>query len=122
MTFDFNTARGFERIDGVPYLMGGTMNGARAIFSSRRFWTMLLSIIVGLVLYFVGKYFAAALPDVQFVINLIVPLAIVLIAAFTVDDAIDQIMTTQREMHEASLAHQLQAARITQVQFTQHTG
>ena len=98
------------------------MNGARAIFSSRRFWTMLLSIIVGLVLYFVGKYFAAALPDVQFVINLIVPLAIVLIAAFTVDDAIDQIMTTQREMHEASLAHQLQAARITQVQFTQHTG
>ena len=98
------------------------MNGARAIFSSRRFWTMLLSIIVGLVLYFVGKYFAAALPDVQFVINLIVPLAIVLIAAFTVDDAIEQIMTTQREMHEASLAHQLQAARITQVQFTQHTG
>ena len=98
------------------------MNGARAIFSSRRFWTMLLSIIVGLVLYFVGKYFAAALPDVQFVINLIVPLAIVLTAAFTVDDAIEQIMTTQREMHEASLAHQLEAARITRVQFTQHTG
>ena len=73
------------------------MNGARAIFSSRRFWTMLLSIIVGLVLYFVGKYFAAALPNVQFVINLIVPLAIVLIAAFTVDDAIEQIMTTARD-------------------------
>ena len=106
----------------MQFESGDSMNGARAIFSSRRFWTMLLSIIVGLVLYFVGKYFAAALPDVQFVINLIVPLAIVLIAAFTVDDAIEQIMTTQREMHEASLAHQLQAARITQVQFTQHTG
>ena len=96
----------------MQFESGDAMNGARNLLASRRFWTLLLSIVVGLILYFAGKYFASALPDVEFVINLITPLAIVLIAAYTVDDALEQVLTTQREMHAASLAHQLEAARV----------
>ena len=96
----------------MQFESGEPMNGARSVLSSRRFWTLLLSIFVGLILYFVGKYFSNALPDVEFVINLITPLAIVLIAAYTVDDALEQILVTQADMHRESLAHQLEIARV----------
>ena len=99
----------------MQFQMGDTnMTGARSLFSSRRFWTMLLSILVGLVLYFVGKYFATALPDAQFVINLIVPLGIVLIGAFTVDDAVQSILAEQREMQIAALNYQMDVLRAQQ--------
>lgn len=83
------------------------MKGAKEIFQSRRFWTMLLSVIVALVLYFVGKYLPAQMADVKFVIDLITPLAFVLIAAFTVDDAIKLIMSGVVEMQQNSLAAQI---------------
>lgn len=69
---------------------------------------MVISIVVALALYFVNKYFGSFLPDVQFVINLITPLAMMVIAAFTIDDAIDNVLQTQREMHQASLEHEMQ--------------
>jgi len=65
---------------------------------------MVISIIVALVLYFAGKYFGDYLPDVQFVVNLIVPLALMVIAAYTIDDAVTQVMETQRELHLETLA------------------
>lgn len=56
------------------------------LLKSRRFVTAVLAAAVSLVLYFVGKYFATGLEDVQMVINTIMPLALILIAAYTIDD------------------------------------
>lgn len=87
------------------------MTGAKELLQSRRFWTMVLSVIVALVLYFVGKYLPAQLEDVKFVIDLIVPLALMLIGAFTVDNAIKLIMSGVVEMQQNSLAAQVAALK-----------
>jgi hypothetical protein len=62
-----------------------TMTGANALLASRRFWTLLLDTIISLVLYFAGKYFNAAMEDIRFLIIAIQPIALLLIAAYTVD-------------------------------------
>jgi polyferredoxin len=87
------------------------MEGVQKLLQSRRFVTMAFAILVGLVLYFAGKYLLPSqFADVKFVIDLITPLAIGLIAAFTVDDAIQSIMAAQTEMHKNALAAQIAQA------------
>ena len=77
---NINTVRG-ERI-----IEGGNMQGAKGLFGSRRFWTMLIYTIVSVALYFVGKYFQVAAEDVKFLIAALLPIALALVAAYTVDD------------------------------------
>ena len=61
------------------------MTGAKGLFESRRFWTMLIYAGVSIVLYFVGKYAGAAEDDVKFLIAALLPIALALVAAYTVD-------------------------------------
>lgn len=79
------------------------MNGLQGLGQSRRFWTMVISIVVALVLYFVGKYAGAYIEDVRFVIDLITPLALMLIAAFTIDDIATAWTRAQITMHANAL-------------------
>ena len=58
------------------------------LFGSRRFWTAMLDVVIVMVLYFVGKYGPASLQeDTQFVIVTLQPIFVMLIAAFTYEDA-----------------------------------
>lgn len=77
------------------------VDGIKALAQSRRFWTLVLDVVISLALYFVAKYFGAGLDDVRFLIVTLQPIAILLIAAFTVDD-----------MHAASLDAQIQISRL----------
>ena len=79
------------------------MQGVKGLGQSRRFWTMVISVVAALVLYFVGKYAGDYVPDVRFVIDLITPLALMLIAAFTIDDIANAWTAAQIEMHANAL-------------------
>lgn len=58
------------------------------LFQSRRFWLLILDTVVSLALYFVGKYGAVGtIEDVKFIIGALQPVFIVLIAAYTVENA-----------------------------------
>ena len=74
------------------------------LLQSRRFVTALLASIVTLVLYFVGKYALGALEDVQMVLNVLMPLALALIAAYTIDDVVAIHSRAQVEIKQAELA------------------
>ena len=63
-----------------------TMTGAKNLFASRRFWTLLIDVLVSLVIYFGGKYAGAYMDDIRFLIVALQPVALLLIAAYTVDD------------------------------------
>jgi hypothetical protein len=56
------------------------------LFQSRRFWTLLLDVVISLTLYFVGKYGVVAAEDVNFLIITLQPVFVALIGAYTVDD------------------------------------
>ena len=58
-----------------------------ALFQSRRFWTVIVDVVISLVTFFVAKYAAPALvEDVKFVIVTMQPIFILLIAAYTHED------------------------------------
>ena len=87
----------------MQFESGEPMSGAKGLLASRRFWVLVVDTVISLLLYFVGKYAGAAMEDVKFLILALQPIALLLIAAWTVDD-----------MHAASLAAQvdIQIARV----------
>lgn len=82
------------------------------LLKSRRFVTALLASVVTLVLYFVGKYALGALEDVQMVLNVLMPLALALIAAYTIDDIATIHSRAQVEIKQAELATIQQQVRL----------
>lgn len=91
------------------------MNQGTSLLRSKQFWTMLVSILVALALHFAAKYLPESLEDVQTVIDLVLPLALFLIAAFTTVDVATVFAEAQVQMHAASgheLTEQLRAAAI----------
>lgn len=56
------------------------------LLKSRQFWTAIVGAVATLTVFFVGKYAFAALEDVQTVLNVLLPIVLVMIAAYTVDD------------------------------------
>jgi hypothetical protein len=82
------------------------MTGIPALFESRRFWTLVLDAVLSLAIYFVGKYFAVALEDLRFLILTLQPIALLLIATFTVEDMQAASLATQLQMHQATIAAQ----------------
>lgn len=55
------------------------------IWKSKELWTGIVGAIATLALYFTAKYFSAGLEDVQMVINVLLPIILVLIGAYTVE-------------------------------------
>ena len=53
------------------------------LFKSKEFWTGVVGAIATLAVYFVGKYFAAGLEDLQTVLNVLMPIVLLLIGAST---------------------------------------
>jgi len=78
------------------------MTGINGLFTSRRFLTLLFDTVVGLLVYFVGKYAGAAVEDLKFVILAVQPIVGLVIIAFTVND-----------MQTASLSNQLRSLELT---------
>lgn len=62
------------------------MEGIKGLLQSRRFLTMVIYAVISVILYFVGKYFQVAADDVKFLIATLLPIALALVAAFTIDD------------------------------------
>ena len=59
-----------------------------SLFKSRKFWLMILDLIVSLTLFFVGKYADPALfEDIKFVIASLQPVFITVIGAIAYEDA-----------------------------------
>lgn len=87
------------------------MQGATGLLQSRRFWTLLVDAVLSIALYFVGKYFAVALEDLRFLIIAIQPIAVALIAAYTIDDTQRATLANQLQMHTNSLNAQVETAK-----------
>ncbi len=57
------------------------------LLHSRRFWVMILDLVVSLVLYFTGKYAAPSVnDDIKFIIGIIQPVFLLVITAITVQN------------------------------------
>lgn len=80
--------------------------GLGGLLQSRRFITLMVDALLSIVLYFVGKYFSIALDDVKFLILILQPIALLVIAAYTVNDLAAQWSTHLLEVHEATLKSQ----------------
>lgn len=85
------------------------MTGANYLLQSRRFWTLLLDAVLSITIYFVGKYFSVALDDVKFLIVTLQPIALILIAAYTVEDVHQASLANQLLAHQSTLATQVKA-------------
>lgn len=57
------------------------------LLKSAKFWTMIVDLVVSVATYFVGKYAGATGPDMLYVIGLLQPVAIAVIAGIFVEDA-----------------------------------
>ncbi len=86
------------------------MNEVNPIFQSRRFWVLMVGLVVDVAVYFVGKYLPESLVDVQFVINAITPLVGLLILAYTVESIMAAREQAKVEMYLAGLGAQSDAA------------
>ena len=63
-------------------------NPFSALLHSRKFWLMILDLVISLSLYFVAKYAAAPVAeDVKWVIGLLQPIFVALISAIAYEDA-----------------------------------
>lgn len=82
------------------------------LLKSRRFWTAVVGAIATLTIYFVGRYAAAGLEDVQMVLNVLLPIILVLIGAYTVDDLVATWTAAQVEIRQAELATLQQQVRL----------
>lgn len=89
------------------------------LLKSRRFVTAVVAAVVTLLLYFVGKYFSAGLEDLQMVINTIMPLALILIAAYMVGDVTNTWARSQVEMKQIELATIQNQVQIEQLRAAQ---
>lgn len=63
------------------------MNPAKLLFQSRKFWLMILDLVVSFTTYFVTKYVAPEMSkDILFVIGGLQPVVVVVIAAIAYED------------------------------------
>lgn len=70
---------------------------------SRRFWVLIVDSVVAIIIYFGTKYLSPAMmDDAKFMVAIMQPFAALLIAAYTTDD-----------LQAASLAHQMDMAKLT---------
>ena len=70
---------------------GRGMNPFMGLLRSRKFWLLVLDLVLSLVLYFTGKYAGGgAAEDTKVVIGAIQPLFIAVIVGITVEDAADK--------------------------------
>jgi uncharacterized membrane protein YhaH (DUF805 family) len=64
------------------------MNPFAGLIRSRKFWLMILDLVISFILYFVSKYGTGNLvEDVKFVIAAIQPVFVVIIGAIAYEDA-----------------------------------
>ena len=54
---------------------------------SAKFWTAVVDVVCSTALYFVGKYYGASLDDLKFLIASYQPILLLVIGAWTVEDA-----------------------------------
>lgn len=65
--------------------------GLEGILRSRKFWTLILDAVISTVLFFVTKYVnPAAVEDVKYLIAAWQPIILLIIAAWTVEDAVEK--------------------------------
>ncbi len=57
------------------------------LLKSAKFWTMIVDLVVSVATYFVGKYAGATGQDMLYVVGLLQPVAIAVIAGIFVEDA-----------------------------------
>lgn len=79
------------------------MKGLGGLLQSRRFVTFVVDAVLSLLLYFVGKYFSVAIDDLKFLILTLQPIAVAVIAAYTIDDNQQASLATQLQMHQATV-------------------
>lgn len=79
------------------------MTGLGGLLQSRRFVTFVVDAVLSLLLYFVGKYFSVAIDDLKFLILTLQPIAVAVIAAYTIDDNQQASLATQLQMHQATV-------------------
>jgi len=62
------------------------MNPFKGLLASRKFWLMVLDVVVSGATYFIGKYAGAEGQDMLFVIGLLQPVFVTVIASVTLED------------------------------------
>lgn len=61
--------------------------GIENLIKSRKFWTLMMDLVISLILYFGGKYMApSVMEDVRFFIGAMQPVFLFLIAAIAYED------------------------------------
>ena len=81
------------------------------LVQSRSFWVVVLDFVFSVILYFVSKYLGESVAaDVRFMIGVLQPVALVLVAAFTYDDveerkAQTELAVAKMELEEARAWH-----------------
>jgi len=63
------------------------MNPFASLLNSRKFWLLVLDTVIGLITYFVGKYYAIAAEDVATLIALMQPVFVAVITGIAIEDA-----------------------------------
>lgn len=58
-----------------------------SLFKSRKFWLMVLDLVISMALFFVSKYAPSAFEDTKFLIGAIQPLFVVVIGGIALEDA-----------------------------------
>lgn len=62
-----------------------------SLLHSRKFWLMILDLVISLISYFVGKYVTPdAAKDILYVIGLLQPVFVALIVGIAVEDAAEK--------------------------------
>ncbi len=80
------------------------MNPFKGLLVSRKFWLMVLDVIVSGATYFIGKYAGADGQDMLFVIGLLQPVFVTVIASVTLEDNAERKLIASK--HEAELSWQ----------------
>lgn len=63
-----------------------TSEAIKMLFQSRKFWILIFDSMTSLILYFVSKYGGPYLDDVKYVILILQPVVIMVIAAIAIDN------------------------------------
>ena len=68
------------------------------VFRTKEFWTAVVGAVATLALYFTAKYFAAGLEDLQVILNVMLPIVLAMIGAYTVQNVARVYQATQIEI------------------------
>ena len=80
------------------------MSPFKGLLASRKFWLMVLDVIVSGATFFIGKYAGADGQDMLFVIGLLQPVFVTVIASVTLEDNAERKLIASK--HEAELSWQ----------------